>query len=63
MDYVDDSQIYDYDHQGGQAEQDHNRPQSRTAQNNSENGYNDQKYYDYERTQSQDKSAEESEMW
>ncbi|QSZ36003.1 hypothetical protein DSL72_007127 [Monilinia vaccinii-corymbosi] len=42
VDYVDDSQIYDHDHKGGESGPDHIRPQSRTAQNNSENGYNDQ---------------------
>ncbi|TGO26488.1 hypothetical protein BPAE_0058g00060 [Botrytis paeoniae] len=65
VNYVDDSQIYDYDHQGGESEQDHNRPQSRTGQNNSENGYNDQnqKYYDYGRTQSHDQAADDGEMW
>jgi len=63
VNYVDDSQIYDYDHQGDESGQDHNRPQSRTAQNNSENGYNDQKYYDYGRTQSHDQVAEDDEMW
>ncbi|APA15546.1 hypothetical protein SS1G_13502 [Sclerotinia sclerotiorum 1980 UF-70] len=64
VNYVDDSQIYDYDHQGNEPGQDHNRPQSRTGQNNSENGYNnDQKYYDYGRTQSHDQATEEGEMW
>ncbi|TGO61239.1 hypothetical protein BOTNAR_0132g00100 [Botryotinia narcissicola] len=65
VNYVDDSQIYDYDHQGDESEQDHNRPQSRTGQNNSENGYNDQnqKNYDYGRTQSHDQAADDGEMW
>ncbi|RDL36568.1 Uncharacterized protein BP5553_05920 [Venustampulla echinocandica] len=41
VEYVDDSQIYDYDHE----EDDSNRPQSRASQHNSENGYGDQGQY------------------
>ncbi|ESZ95088.1 hypothetical protein SBOR_4543 [Sclerotinia borealis F-4128] len=64
VNYVDDSQIYDYDHQGGDSEQEHSRPESRTGQNNSENGYNDQKYYEYGQTQSpHDQATEDNEMW
>lgn len=38
MEYVDDSQIYDYDHH----DDDSNRPQSRASQHNTENGHGDQ---------------------
>ncbi|KAG4028357.1 hypothetical protein MFRU_022g00770 [Monilinia fructicola] len=63
VDYVDDSQIYDNDHKASESGHDQNRPQSRTAQNNSENGYNDQKYNDYGRDQPQNQAAEDNEMW
>ena len=45
--YVDDSQIYDYDHQDDESsnKQGSNRPQSRASQHNSENGYGDQGQY------------------
>ncbi|KAE8453468.1 hypothetical protein EG329_010329 [Mollisiaceae sp. DMI_Dod_QoI] len=47
VNYVDDSQIYDYDHQ--EAESSHsqgtNRPQSRASQHNQENEYGDQSQY------------------
>lgn len=47
VNYVDDSQIYDYDHQNDdQSQSQHsNRPQSRASQHNTENGYNDQSQY------------------
>ncbi|PQE17710.1 telomere silencing Zds1 protein [Rutstroemia sp. NJR-2017a BVV2] len=72
VNYIDDSQIYDYDHQDDDAHgQGHNRPQSRTGQHNSESGYNDQnqqysqngnEYYDYGRA-SHDEGPEDDEMW
>ena len=40
--YVDDSQIYDYDHQDEDLSHRHGRPQSRAAQHNPENGYVEQ---------------------
>lgn len=68
--YVDDSQIYDYDHQDdGQAS---NRPQSRASQHNSENGYGDQaqygrrgkEYYPYGRSEPADHEEEgDDDMW
>ncbi|KAH6679495.1 hypothetical protein B0J14DRAFT_649885 [Halenospora varia] len=70
VDYVDDSQIYDYDHH----EDDSNRPQSRASQHNSENGYSDQnrqydrhgkEYYSYGHSEDQNQNhrEEEEEMW
>lgn len=47
VNYVDDSQIYDYDHQGDDSShgQSSNRPQSRAA-HNTDNGYGEQGQYD-----------------
>ncbi|CZR51982.1 related to SNF5-component of SWI/SNF transcription activator complex [Phialocephala subalpina] len=44
VNYVDDSQIYDHDHQDAESShsQGSNRPQSRASQHNQENGYGDQ---------------------
>lgn len=71
--YVDDSQIYDYDH----PEQDHsrgqnpNRPESRAAQHGPENGYGDQgqhdqhgkEYYPYGRSDQDRDDDDDDEMW
>ncbi|KAF4630172.1 hypothetical protein G7Y89_g7969 [Cudoniella acicularis] len=67
VDYVDDSQIYDYDHH----EDESNRPQSRASQHNSENGYGEQghnrqgkEYYPYGHSEPQSHGDEdEDEMW
>jgi hypothetical protein len=73
--YVDDSQIYDYDHQNEDPSrrQGSNRPQSRASQHNTENGYSDQNqqygrhgkdYYSYGHTDSHDQGDDEDdEMW
>ncbi|TAQ89349.1 hypothetical protein B7494_g2345 [Chlorociboria aeruginascens] len=74
--YVDDSQIYDYDHQDEESSHGHdpNRPQSRASQHNNENGYNDpntqysrhgKDYYPYGQTDSHDHDHEndDEEMW
>jgi hypothetical protein len=47
VNYVDDSQIYDYDHQEAESShsQSSNRPQSRASQHNQDNGYADQSQY------------------
>lgn len=47
MTYIDDSQIYDYDHQENEPTRRHgsDRPQSRTAQHTAENGYVAQNQY------------------
>ena len=47
VNYVDDSQIYDHDHQGDDNSRGHgsNRPQSRASQHDSDNGYGDQGHY------------------
>jgi hypothetical protein len=70
VNYVDDSQIYDYDHQDdGQSS---NRPQSRASQHNNENGYNDQysrqgkEYYPYGHSEPHGRKEEdndEGDMW
>ncbi|RAL67261.1 hypothetical protein DID88_008026 [Monilinia fructigena] len=62
VDYVDDSQIYDNDHKGSESGHDQNRPPSRTAQNNSENGYNDQNTMIMGEKQPQNQAAEDNEM-
>lgn len=48
VNYVDDSQIYDYDHQDADSSQSQhsNRPESRASQHSQENGYSDQNQYD-----------------
>ncbi|KAH9211898.1 hypothetical protein DL95DRAFT_341184 [Leptodontidium sp. 2 PMI_412] len=48
VNYVDDSQIYDYDHQDAESShgQHSNRPESRASQHTQENGYGDQSQYD-----------------
>lgn len=48
VNYVDDSQIYDYDHQDADSShsQHSNRPESRASQHTQENGYGDQGQYD-----------------
>jgi hypothetical protein len=76
VNYVDDSQIYDYDHQGEDTSngQGSNRPQSRASQHNAENGYGEQEarqyvrqgkeYYPYARSDPPDHHAEEDDdMW
>ena len=68
MPYVDDSQIYNYDHQGDDAGQGHdpNRTQSRTAHSsphdyNQNHAYQDDKgYYSYGDQQDDD---DDDEMW
>ncbi|KAG9233400.1 hypothetical protein BJ875DRAFT_45387 [Amylocarpus encephaloides] len=70
VDYVDDSQIYGYDHQ----EDDSNRPQSRASQHNSETGYGDsnqhgrqgKEYYSYGQSggsRGQADDDDDDEMW
>ncbi|KAL2069873.1 hypothetical protein VTL71DRAFT_14552 [Oculimacula yallundae] len=48
VEYVDDSQIYDYDHQDSSSSQRQhsNRPESRASQHTQENGYGDHSQYD-----------------
>jgi hypothetical protein len=73
---VDDSQIYDYDHQDEESSQSHgsHRPQSRASQHNAENGYRDQNqqyggrqgsdYYPYGRSERRDHEEDDDEdMW
>ncbi|TVY83206.1 Protein zds1 [Lachnellula suecica] len=73
VNYVDDSQIYDYDHQGdGQSS---NRPQSRASQHSNENGYGDQsqqysrqgkEYYPYGNSEShgrREDDDDDDDMW
>lgn len=69
---MDDSQIYDYDHQDEDpSHHGHGRPQSR-ASHNSENGYGDQNqqyarhgkdYYPYGRSEPQNQDDEDDDMW
>lgn len=72
--YVDDSQIYDYDHQGEDPSQGQgsHRPQSSASQHNSENGYGDQNqqygrqgndYYHYGRSERNDHEDDDDDMW
>ncbi|KUJ23061.1 uncharacterized protein LY89DRAFT_165998 [Mollisia scopiformis] len=74
VNYVDDSQIYDYDHQAESSHsQSSNRPQSRASQHNQENGYGDQgqygrqgkDYYPYGHSDDhdQDQEDEADDMW
>jgi hypothetical protein len=73
VNYVDDSQIYDYDHQGEDASngQGSHRPQSRASQHNSENGFGDhghqsrqgKEYYPYGRSDPPDHLEEDDDMW
>lgn len=74
MNYVDDSQIYDYDHQDDEPShgQSSHRPQSRASQHNTENGYGDQNQqygrhgnYHYGHSDSHDHGAEDDDddMW
>jgi hypothetical protein len=73
VNYVDDSQIYDYDHQGEDASnrQGSHRPQSRASQHNSENGFGDhghqsrqgKEYYPYGRSDPPDHHEEDDDMW
>ncbi|PMD35301.1 hypothetical protein L207DRAFT_569865 [Hyaloscypha variabilis F] len=69
VNYVDDSQIYDYDHQGEGASNgqgSHHRPQSRASQHNSENGYHGRQgkeYYPYGRNDPPDQHEDEEDMW
>ena len=74
VNYVDDSQIYDYDHQNdGSHSQSSNRPQSRAAQHDTENGYDDQvqysrqgkDYYSYGRSEPHEGKEEDDDddMW
>ncbi|KAH8601380.1 hypothetical protein B0O99DRAFT_589428 [Bisporella sp. PMI_857] len=70
VNYVDDSQIYDYDHQG---DDDHgHRPHSRASQHNSENGYGDYNQYghqgndyyqQYGRSDRNNHEHDDDEMW
>jgi hypothetical protein len=70
---VDDSQIYDYDHQDEDPSQRHGRPQSRASQHNTENGYADQsqqygrhgkEYYPYSHLEPQDhEGGDDDDMW
>lgn len=73
--YVDDSQIYDYDHQDEDAShgQSSHRPQSRASQHNAENGYVDQNqqyrrqgndYYQYGHSDRHDhEEDDDDDMW
>jgi len=76
VNYVDDSQIYDYDHQVDNSShgQNSNRPQSRASQHNSENGYAEQggqygrpgkDYHSYDHSEQQDHDEEDDDdmMW
>jgi hypothetical protein len=76
VNYVDDSQIYDYDHQVDNSPhgQNSNRPQSRASQHNSENGYTEQSsqygrpgkdYHSHDRSEQQDHDEEDEDdmMW
>jgi len=72
---VDDSQIYDYDHQDEDTShgQSSHRPQSRASQHNAENGYGDQNqpygrqgndYYLYGRSETHDhEEDDDDDMW
>lgn len=62
MTYVDDSQLYDYDHQENDPgrRQGSDRPQSRAAQHAAENGYVGQNQYGH---QGHDYYDDDSEMW
>ena len=70
VNYVDDSQIYDYDHQDEESShgQGSHRPQSRASQHNTENGYSDQnqqygrhgkEYYPYGHPEGHDHGTED----
>ncbi|KAI1001439.1 hypothetical protein K3495_g6761 [Podosphaera aphanis] len=67
--YIDDSQIYDYDHQNTSVdEQGSSRPQSRASQHNSENGYEDKDQYrrlgnEFYSYGNQQNDRDEDEMW
>ncbi|TVY90588.1 Protein zds1 [Lachnellula willkommii] len=75
VNYVDDSQIYDYDHQNDDLShsQSSNRPQSRASQHDAENGYGDQvqysrqgkEYYPYGRSETHGDREEQDDddMW
>jgi hypothetical protein len=71
VNYVDDSQIYDYDHQDDELShgQSSHRPQSRASQHNTENGYGDQNqqygHYAYGNSERHDHGAEDDDddMW
>ncbi|POS84058.1 hypothetical protein EPUL_005480 [Erysiphe pulchra] len=71
VNYVDDSQIYDYDHQqdsNSMYGQRSNRPQSRASQHTGENGYENELQYgrvvnEYYQVTDQQISREEDEMW
>ncbi|KAH7397901.1 hypothetical protein BKA64DRAFT_52674 [Cadophora sp. MPI-SDFR-AT-0126] len=77
VNYVDDSQIYDYDHQDADSSQSQhsNRPESRASQHSQENGYGDQNQYDRngkdfysygrpeQRQQQKHEDDEDDDMW
>lgn len=67
VNYVDDSQIYDYDHQDDDHGQTSNRPQSRAAQHNAENNYGEQdqygRQYSYSKSEQHDHAEDEEDMW
>ncbi|CCU82873.1 telomere silencing protein Zds1, putative [Blumeria hordei DH14] len=70
VNYVDDSQIYDYDHQEGNAnqKQDFHRPESRASQHTAETLYENQDQYgrrddEYYQFSDQHDDIDESDMW